>query len=184
MSGEMRVRVFEEHEGVSQCRESLQLGGDAIDVSTGEEQEPSRHRDAESEEEHRHHEHRQACLATSGGDRQRDAQAHHVRRVIRRDVDHHARGHDRTRHGSPLECLGHHDGAADPCRRKRLIDEQLRETELVGRRQWQAVTGGARHTAKDLALRQVRCALQAHRQHEPPRLGSLRDATNSRPSET
>ena len=68
MSGEMRVRVFEKDEGVPQRRESLQLGGDAIDVSTGEEQESRGHRDAEGDEEHRHHEHRHVCLATSGGD--------------------------------------------------------------------------------------------------------------------
>ena len=41
MSGEMRVRVFEKDEGVPQRRESLQLGCDAIDVSTREEQEPA-----------------------------------------------------------------------------------------------------------------------------------------------
>jgi hypothetical protein len=82
-----------------------------------------------------------------------------------------ARGHDRARHGSPLECLRHHDGAADPCRRKRLIDEQLREAELIGRRQWQPVTGCAGNSPEDLALCQARRALQAHRQYEPPRLG-------------
>ena len=175
LSCEMRVRVLEKDERVPQRPETLQLRGDSIDVSTREEQEPGGDRDAEGEEEHRDQKHGQARLASAGGDRQRDNQAHDVRGMVRRDVDHHARRHDRTRDGTSLERPGNHDGAADARRGERLIDEQLGKAEPVAHGHWQAVAGCARHTPKNLALRQVGGALQTHRQHQPSRPGSFRN---------
>ena len=50
MSREMRVRVFEKDERVPQRWESLQPGGDAIDVSAGEEQQSRSHGETEADE--------------------------------------------------------------------------------------------------------------------------------------
>jgi hypothetical protein len=105
--------------------------------------------------------------AQRNGDDERRQQHQDVRGVIRGDVDHDAGSHDTTRHAAPLERPGHHHGAADARRRKRLVQKQLRETELGEPHAWKRQPRESGRSSEHFSLRDVGSSLKEDRQEQP-----------------